>query len=73
MVAPWFLLSLDPERRFLLAGDGGEVTELLAEPAVKRERIANIARGGDRNVGAQFLQPHTRSGVKIGRSDRYIV
>ncbi len=73
MIAPWFLLFLDPGRRLLLAGGGGEVTELLAEPTVNRERIENAVRGGERDIGAEFLQPHTRSGVRIGQSDRYIV
>jgi hypothetical protein len=52
MVAPWFRLSLDPARRLLLAGGGGEVAEVLAEPPVKRERMWNMPGAGEREIWA---------------------
>src|SRR3712207_5086899 len=47
MVAPWFLLFLDFGGRLLLAGGGGEATDLLAEPAVNCERIQNTVGCGN--------------------------
>ena len=52
MLAPWFTVSLDPGRHLLLAGGGGEATELLAEPPVKRERTRNILGAGEREIWA---------------------
>ena len=59
MIASWYTLFLDPERRLRLAGGGGEVPVWLVVPIVKRERMANEGLGGHRHMKADFLQPHT--------------
>src|SRR3712207_723207 len=68
MIAPWFFLFLDPGRRVLLAGAEGEVTELLAEPAVKPERIQNTASLAKATSGLNFCNP--TPDMVLGSSDQ---